>query len=113
MASTDSDMSASSDATAHTSMADIELVSVKGKNDGHAICTDGVGRQSKMFLGQEMFVDAAMELRVQRAQRGIFTFALFAMLCYIVDNSGNSVWFTITTIVFSGLVFLCFGMCST
>ena len=94
----------------HTSMVNIELVSAKGEGDDHAISTDGVGRQSKMFLGQEVFVDAAMELRVQRAQRGIFTFALFAMLCYIVDNSGNSVWFTITTIVFSGLVFLCFGI---
>ena len=93
---------------ASRSTVDIELVCVKGernsdrnrnswaskeimdgKGDGGRVHrhTGSVGRQKKMFLGKEIFLDAGTEWRVKWSQRGLGTFSVVALFCYIVGTS--------------------------
>ena len=50
-------------------------------------------RPSKMILGKETFIDAGTEWRVKWSQRGIGTFSLLGILCYIVGESTEQQYF--------------------
>ena len=79
----------------------------KGESDHDQNRIDGNRRESKMFLGKEMVLDAVTEWRVKWAQRGIGTFFFVGILCYIVGWSTSNDVFQISAIVCGGIALLC------
>ena len=60
-----------------------EVIDGKGESGQSQIRNTGRRRQSKMFMGKEMLLDAETEWRVKWAQRGIGTFGFVGVLCHI------------------------------
>ena len=89
------------------SWASREVIDGKGASDHDQDRIDGNRRASKMFLGQEMVLDAGTEWRVKWSQRGIGTFGFLGILSYIVGWSIRNNTFQILAIVFGGIVLLC------
>ena len=63
------------------------MIDGKGASDHGQDRIDGNRRASKLYLGQEMVLDAGTEWRVKWSQRGMGTFGFLGILSYIVGWS--------------------------
>ena len=78
-------MSTSNGIAAPASMVDLELVQCsKAKSDRHSFATAETRRLSRMYLGKEVFIDAATDRRVRWAQRGICVSCFLGILFFVV-----------------------------
>ena len=102
-------MSTSNGIAAPASMVDLELVQCsKAKSDRHSFATAETRRLSRMYLGKEVFIDAATDRRVRWAQRGICVSCFLGILFFVVGIGFKFDALQGGAIGCSGIGFVCF-----